>query len=292
MLLFLNRARAVFMALSVHVIFAVILLYGLNWSGWEEPKRPEIMPAIQATVVDVSELVRSKKTREQEIAREQARQRLIEQNRRAEAARQEQERQAEMRRQQAQEDMERQQRADEAKRQADARAAAQAKAVADAAEAQRKLDELEREIQLAEARRIELEERVAKQQEDQRERDAKRLADAEAAERDRQAALEASELAAAQNITLRDEYIATIKAVVTGNWLRPPSARSGLSCKIAVQQIPGGEVIDARVVSPCNADEATRRSIVQAVMRSQPLPSRGFEKVFEARITFDFVYDG
>jgi colicin import membrane protein len=56
-------------------------------------------------------------------------------------------------------------------------------------------------------------------------------------------------------------------------------------------QIPGGEVISAAIAGKCNADEATRRSLVAAVERAGSLPYRGFEDVFEREIDFIFTYD-
>jgi colicin import membrane protein len=57
-------------------------------------------------------------------------------------------------------------------------------------------------------------------------------------------------------------------------------------------QIPGGEVISAAIAGQCNADEATRRSLVAAVERAGTLPYRGFEDVFQREIDFIFRYDG
>ena len=105
---------------------------------------------------------------------------------------------------------------------------------------------------------------------------------------------EANALAQAQVLgTLADQYVLEITNSVTRNWYRPPTAKAGLRCRMVVEQIPGGEVISANVVkSKCNADEATRRSIQAAVMRAGVLPYRGFEKVFEREIEFEFKYDG
>jgi colicin import membrane protein len=79
---------------------------------------------------------------------------------------------------------------------------------------------------------------------------------------------------------------------VTGNWNRPDSASSGLRCVLRIVQIPGGDVISAHVSAPCNADQATRNSIEQAVLKAAPLPYRGYEKVFQRDIDFNFRYDG
>ena len=79
---------------------------------------------------------------------------------------------------------------------------------------------------------------------------------------------------------------------MTANWLRPPTARAGLRCRLRIVQIPGGEVISAAIAGACNGDKATRRSLVGAVERAGSLPYRGFEDVFEREIDFLFTYDG
>ena len=91
---------------------------------------------------------------------------------------------------------------------------------------------------------------------------------------------------------MSDEYVSAIQSLVTQNWLRPPTAQSGLRCKLKIVQIPGGEVISAAIAGACNGDEATRRSIVAAVERAGSLPYRGFEQVFKREIDFIFIYDG
>jgi colicin import membrane protein len=125
--------------------------------------------------------------------------------------------------------------------------------------------------------------------------DARRKADADArrqlqAEADMQRQM-ATEFRAGQIATKRDEYYVAIQSQVTNNWYRPPTARPGLKCRLKIVQIPGGEVISAAIAGKCNADEATRRSLVAAVERAGSLPYRGFEEVFEREIDFIFTYD-
>jgi colicin import membrane protein len=91
---------------------------------------------------------------------------------------------------------------------------------------------------------------------------------------------------------LAARYVLAIQQTVTQNWLRPDTTRPGLQCRLRIIQIPGGEVINAQVLSPCNGDELARRSIEAAVMRAQPLPYSGYESVFQREITFNFRYDG
>ncbi|HET9032719.1 MAG TPA: cell envelope integrity protein TolA [Dokdonella sp.] len=126
----------------------------------------------------------------------------------------------------------------------------------------------------------------------------KRLADQQQAERQRmdelldQESKQAQTGAGGQDNDLEARYAAAIQAAVTQNWNRPESIPPGLRCTLLIVQIPGGDVISARVTSPCNADAAARMSIEQAVMRAAPLPYRGYEKVFSREITFNFKYDG
>jgi colicin import membrane protein len=92
--------------------------------------------------------------------------------------------------------------------------------------------------------------------------------------------------------SLLAEYQSAIQKVVTDNWNRPDTASAGVRCAVRIIQIPGGTVISANVVSPCNADAVTRTSITNAVTKAQPLPFKGYEKVFQREVTFIFKYDG
>lgn len=92
--------------------------------------------------------------------------------------------------------------------------------------------------------------------------------------------------------SLQAQYIAAIQNAVTENWLRPDSAQPGLRCMLRIVQIPGGDVIGVRLMTPCNADPQTRDSIEQAVKRASPLPYKGYEKAFSRELNFNFNYDG
>jgi colicin import membrane protein len=92
--------------------------------------------------------------------------------------------------------------------------------------------------------------------------------------------------------SLQAQYFAAIQNAVTNNWLRPDNAQPGLRCMLRIVQIPGGDVIGVQMLSPCNADPATRASIEQAVKRAAPLPYKGYENEFQRQIDFNFTYDG
>jgi len=95
-----------------------------------------------------------------------------------------------------------------------------------------------------------------------------------------------------QDDSLQAQYYAAIQNAVTNNWLRPDNTPAGVRCMLRIVQIPGGDVIGVQIGSPCNADPQTRNSIEQAVKRAAPLPYKGYEKVFQRDINFNFSYDG
>jgi len=97
---------------------------------------------------------------------------------------------------------------------------------------------------------------------------------------------------AGNDTSLAAEYYAAIQNAVTQNWLRPDNSPPGLHCMLRIVQIPGGDVLSVDIINPCNADAQTRTSIEQAVKRAAPLPYKGYEKVFQRSINFNFTYDG
>lgn len=83
-------------------------------------------------------------------------------------------------------------------------------------------------------------------------------------------------------------YAEAIQKAVMRNWLQPdgiPEAK----CAVHVIQLPGGMVESAVVDSSCPYNDIGRRSVVGAVLRTQPLPYKGFESVFRRNVTLNFV---
>jgi colicin import membrane protein len=89
------------------------------------------------------------------------------------------------------------------------------------------------------------------------------------------------------NSNLADEYAAAIQNAVTPNWLRPDNIPT-VPCQVHIVQSPGGDVMSATVDSSCPYDEAGRRSVENAVLRTKTLPYKGFESVFQRNLTFTF----
>ena len=94
---------------------------------------------------------------------------------------------------------------------------------------------------------------------------------------------------AGQDDDLSARYAAALQAAILRNWTRPDSVPLGQRCRIVIHQIPGGEVIDARVDPSCPYDELGRRSVEAAVLKAQPLPYAGFEAVFQRTLLINFV---
>jgi colicin import membrane protein len=87
---------------------------------------------------------------------------------------------------------------------------------------------------------------------------------------------------------LMARYQQSVIKKVNDQWRRPATANKDLLCYVRVRQIPGGGVIDATIASPCNANSIVKRSIIAAIKKADPLPYKGFEKVFDRSSVFIF----
>lgn len=150
--------------------------------------------------------------------------------------------------------------------------------------------EVERQQQLADIRRRRaLASRDAKVAEAQ----LQRIADARAGNASEEAArADAGASAPAGNngvdTGLLARYQAALQQAITSKWTRPETVPIGAACRLIIRQLPGGEVMNVEVSSPCAYDEQGRRSIEAAVLKAQPLPYAGFEAVFQRNLTLNF----
>ncbi len=291
---------ALLQAIGVHLLFLALFVA----SSWDWAPFESTMPPVRVTLVDMGPIVAEREAEAERQARLQAQreeeERALEQARQAAAERLEQERLAQEQaakaraeeRARAEAEAERQARIEAAqareRREAQRRQAA-AEAEAEALAKERELAELRAQREAAQRAREEqerqlqalAERRLAQEQarRDQIEAERLRLANAQAQADARQA-------------TLREEYILTIQELIRRNWTRPPTTPAGMTCTVRVFQIPGGEIISAELVAPCNADQVTRGSIETAISRVSALPYRGYESVFAREIEFAFRYNG
>lgn len=284
--------RAFSLAIGVHVLMAALVVLGtMNWEPFRKPQNMGL--TIEAVIVDTAaireqrdaakkalDMEERRRARAEELERQK--QRDLEQKKRREEAAEKRQRELEAQKKRDAQDrlqklrMERERKMED-ERLRQQRELEQVRAQREAAEKQRKLEQ-ERLKQLEARKQDELLEQQRLQQQQ--------------AAAQRQADQEARDFRAGQLATKSDNYQAAIQAVVTRNWLRPPTAKAGLRCTVKIVQIPGGEVISAAIAGTCNGDQATRRSIIAAVERGGSLPYRGFEDVFEREIDFLFIYDG
>jgi colicin import membrane protein len=262
---------AVLLSVVLHIAIVAALTVGFRLPSRARAAVPTQV-AIEAVVVDQAVLDREIQRRER-IEREavQRRQREERQAREREQQAREAEDLAKRQEQQRQEQI----RLDRERAESEARAKAEAEKREQErlAEEQRQREQRERE----EAAKREREAQVARQQR-QAEDELQR---ALAAEDERRAAEEAG---------LMDQYIRLIQDKIERSWIPPVSARAGLECTVAVVQIPGGDVIDARVTQ-CNGDEAVVRSIEAAVRRASPLPKPPDPSLFERNLNVIFRPD-
>jgi colicin import membrane protein len=288
-----EQTKAFSLAVAVHVLMAALVVLGtMTW----KPFRPPALTGmtIEAVMVDTGAIKQRQEQARQEA--EKAAAKKIEKDRREKELKAREER--EQREKIEKEAAEKQRQKDLAakKRQEDLRLQELRKKQEQDRKEQikKQQDELEQVRKKREeaARLRKIEEERLKQLDARKksEAEAQRQAKAEA-DLKQQMANEQAEFRAGQIATKGEEYYAAIQSQVTNNWYRPPTARPGLRCRLKIVQIPGGEVISAAIAGSCNADEATRRSLVAAVERAGTLPYRGFEEVFEREIDFIFTYD-
>ncbi|NNK38527.1 MAG: cell envelope integrity protein TolA [Xanthomonadales bacterium] len=288
---FMDRLRVFAAAIGVHVLMAALVVLGtMNWQPFRQEKPVAI--SIEAVIIDTSEIKRQRdEARRAQELEERRRQRAAELERQREREAEDQRRREEEAARRERE-MEEQRKREAADRLQQLRLERERKMEDERLRQQRELEQIREQREAAERQRR-LEEERLKQLETQRERklEDERQKQLEA-QRQREADEQARAFRAGQMADLQTQYIATIAAVVTDNWLRPPTARAGLECIVRVVQIPGGEVISSSLAGRCNGDEATRRSILAAVDRTGVLPYRGFEDVFQREIEFRFTYSG
>jgi len=274
--------RPVFLSVALHggVIAALILMANFSL----QVSSPDLQPLpINATLVD-SRVVRAAQQAQLAAAA-------------AAAAAQQRQRQQQMQQQQMQQQAAAQARAaaqaqaaeaaslraQATQRAADAAAAVRAAEVRQAEEAKRAAGALRQ----AEAKRAA---QALQQAEARRAALARQLADQRArADLQRQIAAEEHRQAVEQG-PLADQYRASLVNRIEHAWIKPPTARLGIDCRVEVMQVPGGEVTSAHVTT-CNGDAAVRQSIENAVYRASPLPDPPDPALFQRQFVFEFKPD-
>ncbi len=89
--------------------------------------------------------------------------------------------------------------------------------------------------------------------------------------------------------SLAGKYALALQSAILYQWTRPETMPLGVKCRVHIVQLPGGQVISAKIQNPCPYDEIGRRSVEAAVLRASPLPYTGFESVFKRELSLNFI---
>ncbi len=179
---------------------------------------------------------------------------------------------------------------------------------------ERKRKEAEEQKQAQEQRRLEEErqrlaqERQRLQEQKQRleeERKRKEEEDRQRAEEERKRKEAEEQLAAAvaaeerqreeqarraRALTVVEKYKALIRQKVSRNWARPPGTEKGLQCLVRVRLVPGGEVLQVKIIRS-SGSEVFDRSVENAVRKASPLPLPEDEDLFEYFRELEFLFN-
>src|SRR5690606_9717463 len=162
----------------------------------------------------------------------------------------------------------------------------------DLTERQRQQEEAEQKRRLAEQRLAELrrQQEQARREAQEAERRLERIARSQAQDASEQGAAGASPPAGHQGVDpdLSARYAAAIQEAILRNWTRPENVPLGQRCQIRITQVRGGTVVKAEVAPSCPYDELGRRSVEAAVLKAQPLPYAGFEAVYQRNLILNF----
>lgn len=284
----LENPRAMAYAILVHVALAVVLFISLEWTDVATPAQQKVN-IVKAVAVNekqiLAELDKLKKAEAKKKKKDTAKQKKLDkQAREAKKKRKREEKRLAKLRKEREAEKKRQKKVQKKRKAEEKRIAA------DRAKKLKDVDRLKAEQALLQQKRIAEEQRLADVAAKQKQLDEKRRRDTEAAARRAEMQAEQQRMDAIEEkrlSSLRGRYIADIQNKVQRNWIRPASAKQGLKCKVAVSQIPGGEVINV-TVTQCIGDEVFRRSVESAVYKASPLPRPSDPGLFDREIVFTF----
>lgn len=248
-------------SLLLHCGFLGLLMLSLHWTNATLPslgQNPDAKP-VQATVVDQSLIKQQMDMLKAEDQRKlAARQKLDQEAQAAKLQRQEEEQKlSQLKQQQQQAQLELNQKLAALQQQAQAEQDRVAKLKAEEAKAAKQ--EKQRQSAQAAKRRKQLQAEIAAEE---KARDA-RLA------------------------TLMQQYLGLIQKKIISNWIVPPSMADSTICVVLIQQVPGGDVTNAKVLQ-CNGDDAVQQSVVTAVYKSSPLPPPPDPSLFQREFQLTF----
>ena len=312
-----GRGRGVYYSMLLHVLLVLIVFVGVDWTTHREAPMPAgESQVMQATAVDAGAVAREMNKLK---AAETAKQRAAEQQVKESQQRQKNEEKALEKLKVEKENLKRETAAEAQRLQAQREqlVAEKAQAVAEQKklDEKRKADELKQTLakkqadaqkaqedaktKAVEKKKQEAADAKKKAADDKRKaEDAKKLAEskrqaAEAKALADELANEESELAAAaqgrQDQSQLARFTAAILRQVSNNFVAP-DFKSGLKCTLLVRMIPGGEVVDARVVKSSGNPTFDRQAEL-AVRKASPLPVPDEPRLFQQMKEIQFEFD-
>ena len=276
-----GRWRAVALSVLLHAGLVTAAVYG--WFTWKH-KTPEMNTmAIEATVIDERALKNAAPPAKPEPPPPEPKPEPEPEEQgppapdpaEVERRKEEEQQKLEQEKKKAEEQKAEQERIDNEKKEAEKQAAAKAaaaKAAAEKAAADKKAAEKKKADEAAAAKKA-------------AEEKARQAAQAELRK-----SMEAEERGnAIRNSDEAARWHAQIIARITRAWIKPPSARPGVTCIVSVSQIPGGEVTSVKVNS-CSVDDAALvQSVQNAVYSASPLPPPPDPALFERNLELTFA---
>lgn len=304
-------------AIVVHVAIILFLVVGFQFKKEQKANPLDNINTINATVINSEKLDEKKTPKENDKQEKLKQKKLAEENKQQEIKqKQEEEKQqlqteleadkekaeaaqkrAEAEQQKAEEilkqaEIEKQRLEEEVKKQAETEKLAKEKKKAEEA----------KKVAAEKKRKEEAKKLAQKKAEEKKRKEAEKLAAEKAAEQERLAKILAAEEAEIHAAEAEAQRVANARAMsrdiaiyqdalrsrIQSRWRKPLSEQSDAWCKVYVRQAPGGYVEDV-VVEQCTGDEAFRRSVEEAVWKSDPLPEPPSPELFDRDLRFKFI---
>ena len=287
-----DRTRSVIFSVALHVIVAVVVVFGVDFgSRVASPPQDQGDRIVKAIVVDeetIEKEIKRLKTDDEKQQLEAERALLETEKKRKQEEQKLKELKAEQERIKQQKAKEREkleaekQRLAGEKKKLEAEERKKAEEQKRKAEEQKRVEAEEKKRKAEEQKRIEAEEQKRKAEE---QKTAQALKDALATEEQENAAAEQLR----QDEIEVNRYIAATRNKVTSVFIYP-DLEAGLKCTLFVRMIPGGEVVEARVTQSSGSPLFDRQA-ENAVRKASPLPvppdPRLFQRMREIRFVFD-----
>ncbi len=292
--------RSAIIAIIVHIAVFALFVVGFQMKPKTNQAMVDPVNIVKAEVIDGEAIEQEKRRIQDEHQARERKKREEEQRKKREAEekkrleqeakkREEEKRQAEIKQAQEQKRLAEEQRkkAEDAKKQAELEKQKAEEARIKAEEERIKAEENAKKL----AEELKKQEEARKRSEQEAEQ--KRLeAILEKEEAEIKAAEEQAAKAARQRElnTLLSQYIGAITGKITNQWRVPPGVDTkNVYCKVYVKQVTGGYIEEVIVKECRGGGEQLRKSVEEAVWKSDPLPSPPDDELFhrELSITFD-----